>query len=91
MYKIKIEDNQFKCPMLKLVISERGDLNYGTCRICKNNVLSRFIDDYVYCNFGSTSGGSSGGNSGGNENPGGNNDPEEIIEDPDTPWEEYQP
>lgn len=89
MYKIKIENSQFKCPMLNLIITERGDLNYSTCRICKNNVLSRFVNDYVYCNFGSTSGGSSGGNSG--DNSGGNNNPGEIIEDPDTPWEDYQP
>ena len=40
MYKIKIENSQFKCPMLNLIITERGDLNYSTCRICKNNVLS---------------------------------------------------
>ena len=86
MYKIKIEDDQFICPMLNSIITERGDLNYGTCKICKNNVLKQFVDNYVYCNFGSTSGGSSGGNSGGNDNPG-----EIIIEDPDDPWEDYQP
>jgi len=87
MYKIKIENNQFTCPMLNLIITERGDLNYGTCRICKNNVLRTFVNDYVYCNFGSTSGGSSGGNSGGNSG----NNPGEIIDNSDNPWEDYQP
>ena len=85
MYKIKINNGQFTCPMLSKIIKERGNLNYGTCRMCKNNVLSKFVDDYVYCNYGSSS--SSGGNSGGNE--GGNTEPT-IIDDQGV-WEDYNP
>ena len=82
MYKIKINSNGFNCPMINKTITERGDINFGTCRLCKNNVLGKFVDDYCYCNYGSSSGGSSGGNSGSDEPT--------PIEEYD-PWNTYDP
>ena len=84
MYKIKINNKQFKCPMLNLYITERGEVNYGTCRMCKNNILSKFVDDYVYCNYGSSSGGNSGGE-------GGNTPQEPEVIDEYDPWNDYDP
>ena len=81
MYKIKISNGKFTCPMLNTTIKERGELNFGICRLCKNNVLGKFVNDYVYCNHGSSSGGSSGGGT----------DPEpQEIEEYD-PWNNYDP
>lgn len=62
--------------MINKTITERGDINFGTRKLCKNNVLNKFVDDYRYCNYGSSSGGSSGGNS---------------RSDESTPIEEYDP
>lgn len=82
MYKIKVNNNGFNCPMINKTITERGDINFGTCKLCKNNVLSKFVDDYCYCNYGSSSGGSGGGNSGSDE-------PTQPIEY--DPWNTYDP
>ena len=51
MAKIIIENNQFICPMMETIISERGKLNYGYCRKCKYNILGQFVDNNVYCRF----------------------------------------
>ena len=90
MYKIKInkdKDNnkyEFKCPMTSIIIKERGKINFGMCRICKYNILGQIINDYVYCGFGSSSGGS-GGTSPSNPDSGGDN--QQL--DPDDVWEDY--
>ena len=85
MYKIKVNSNGFTCPMIGKTITERGDINFGTCRLCKNNVLGKFVDDYCYCNYGSSS--NSGGESGGGNQ--GTDKPTQPIEY--DPWNTYDP
>lgn len=75
MGKIKIENNQFICPMIEETISERGEINYGYCRKCKFNILGQFIDNFVYCHYGET-------------NHNGSSSQSEF--NPEMYWEEYQ-
>ena len=84
MYKISVSNSEFKCPMMNITIKERGEINFGTCRLCKYNILGQIIDDYVYCGFGSSSGGG-GGTSPSNPDSGGDN--QQL--DPDNVWEDY--
>lgn len=89
MYKIKINNNKFKCPMLNLDITERGEINYGICGICKFNILSQIINDTVYCNYGSSSGNSSSSGNNDPTNPNENTDPSNDNEQAEQVWEQY--
>lgn len=88
MYKIKINKdnnkNEFKCPMTSIIIKERGEINFGMCRICKYNILGQIIDNYIYCGFGSSSGGGGGTSP---SNPDSGSDNQQL--DPDNVWEDY--
>jgi len=76
MKKIEIKDLKISCPMLG-EITERGKINFGTCGLCKFNILGQMVDNYVYCNYGAST------NTGG----GGNGD---NITDPEELWDEYE-
>ena len=82
MHKIEINSNGLMCPMINKTITERGEENFGTCRLCKNNVLGKFVDNYCYCDYGSSSEDS------GSENPG--SDEPTPVEEYD-PWNTYDP
>lgn len=66
MKKISVQDYKFQCPLLgkELKVNDKK-YNFGICGKCKYNLLGQIIDNKVYCNYGSSSGGGSGSESGG--------------------------
>ena len=67
--------------MMGIIIKERGEINFGICRLCKYNILGQFINNTIYCGYGSSSGTTPSDPSGGDNN-------QQYI-DPDDAWEDY--
>ena len=82
MNKITIKNYQFKCPMMGITIKERGEINFGICRLCKYNILGQFINDTIYCGYGSSSGSVT-------PDPGNEESDQPYINDDDDVWEDY--
>ena len=72
MGKITVQDYKFQCPLIgkELKINDKV-FNFGICGKCKYNTLGQIIDNTVYCNYGSSSGGSGGGSGSGEGGQGG--------------------